>query len=75
MKALRFLLLDLWVKIGLWVLLGPIMLIYKVIQYAVSFGTRGQRQDTAAIRKALEKHARHPGGRGGERDRPPAGGG
>ncbi len=55
MKLLRFLLFDLWVKLVLWLIFGPLMLVYKVIQYGVSFGTRKQRQDTTAIRKALEK--------------------
>jgi hypothetical protein len=54
MKIVRFLLVDLWVKLFLWVLLPFIMIPYKIIQYAVSAGTRKQRQDQAAIRKALE---------------------
>ncbi len=59
MKVIRFVLFDFWVKIILWIFMGPfIMFPYKIIQYGISFGNRKQRQDTVAIRKALEKSSK-----------------
>ena len=39
-KAIRFIFVDLWVKLFLWLVLFPIMLLFKIIQYAVRAGTR-----------------------------------
>lgn len=46
MKVIRFLLWDLWVKIILWVLLFPLMVIRKVVQGSSQRG----------IREELERH-------------------
>lgn len=53
MKIVRFLLWDLWVKVLLWTLLFPIMILFKVVQYGVRFATREQRE--AARRTIVEK--------------------
>jgi hypothetical protein len=55
MKLIRFLLIDLWVKLFLWVCLFPLMFLFKIIQYGVRFGTGGQRKELTRISKALEE--------------------
>ena len=43
-KVIRFILVDFWVKLFLWIVLFPLMLLFKVIQYAVRAGTKREPQ-------------------------------
>lgn len=60
MKIVRFLLIDLWVKLFLWVILFPVMLLYKIVQGASKSGSKGQEEELKALRKTLEEKDREP---------------